>query len=170
MTIVPLPSIQTHCHFGLNQLKIIKSRDISLASKISERMVALISCISKKHRGFLGDYQEGEIKKTKCVFFAFVQIREYQRILGDHPCVSSGPPISLGWEVETDELFSLDMYEQRRYRRSRNDLIVPVHVRVRLMASLLFIVDLFFSHLGFRFSGSSMQAMHQVPFIKFRKR
>jgi len=70
--------------------------------------------------------------RRKGVFFAFVQIREHHRILGDHPSVSSGPPISMSWEVESDEIFSVDMYESYRnhYRRSKHEFLVPASVRV----------------------------------------
>ena len=76
---------------------------------------------------------ECPMTKTKGVFFAFVQIREHSRMLGDHPSVSSGPPITLSWEVESDEIFSVDMYESARnlYRRSRHEYRVPAVVRVR---------------------------------------
>eukprot|EP00956_Cyclotella_meneghiniana_P002778 scaffold3275_cov70-Cyclotella_meneghiniana.AAC.5 len=69
--------------------------------------------------------------KTKGVFFAFVQVREHSRILGDHPSVSFGPPITLSWEVESDEIFSVDMYESVRdlYRRSRQQFLVPAAIR-----------------------------------------
>jgi hypothetical protein len=71
-----------------------------------------------------------KIKKSKGVFFAFVEIIEYDIVLGDHPSVSSGPPISLGWDVESNEMFTVDMYESIRDRRPRHELIVPASVRV----------------------------------------
>ena len=33
----------------------------------------------------------------KSVNFSFVQVREYERIIGCHPCCVSGMPLSLGW-------------------------------------------------------------------------
>jgi hypothetical protein len=64
-------------------------------------MVPLKSCIAKsKRRCSIIDEEKEYLTDsvTKSVFFAFVQIREHHRILGDHPSVSSGPPISLSWE------------------------------------------------------------------------
>ena len=46
------------------------------------------------------------------ISFATVLVREYKRNSGDHPCVSSGPPISLGWDVENECIYFIDMYEQ----------------------------------------------------------
>lgn len=103
-------------------------------------MVPLKSCLTKSTRRrvitdedeYLTKNESMKNTKTRGVFFAFVQIREHCRILGDHPSVSCGPPISLSWEVESDEMFSVDMYESHRnhYRRTRNEFLVPASIRV----------------------------------------
>jgi len=57
------------------------------------------------------------------VTFTDIHIREYTQVLGDHPCCSLGPPVSLGWEYRTCANVSLDYYEVTRVpRRSRRDL------------------------------------------------
>ena len=104
-------------------------------------MEPLKSCIMKQRRLVITEEKEYRSeegcktnhKKSKGVFFAFVQIREHLRILGDHPSVSSGPPISLSWDVESNEMFSVDMYENFRdqYRRSKHEFLVPASIRVR---------------------------------------
>jgi len=59
----------------------------------------------------------------KHVTFTDVLIREYNQVLGDHPCCSLGPPVSLGWEYQTQKDMSLDYYEvTRKPRRSRREL------------------------------------------------
>ena len=103
--------------------------------------ISLKSCMTKPKLRRLNLQEEKEYMpcdecpttKTKGVFFAFVQVREHSRILGDHPSVSFGPPITLSWEVESDEIFSVDMYESVRdlYRRSRQQFLVPAAIRVR---------------------------------------
>ncbi|KAL7503285.1 hypothetical protein ACHAXN_001095 [Cyclotella atomus] len=102
-------------------------------------MEPLKSCIMKQRRLVITEEKEYRSeeecktnhKKSKGVFFAFVQIREHLRILGDHPSVSSGPPISLSWDVESNEMFSVDMYENFRdqYRRSKHEFLVPASIR-----------------------------------------
>ncbi len=48
------------------------------------------------------------------VSFQNVSVREYPRCVGDNPSVSSGPPLTIGWEpVKTEEL-SIEDYEKRR--------------------------------------------------------
>jgi hypothetical protein len=45
------------------------------------------------------------------VGFTSVQIRSFDRIVGDHPDVRNGPPLSIGWEYVQDAPLGLDDYE-----------------------------------------------------------
>jgi hypothetical protein len=47
----------------------------------------------------------------KSVSFSVVEIREYNRIVGDHPDVRVGPPISISWEYSEREQQSIDDFE-----------------------------------------------------------
>ena len=53
----------------------------------------------------------------RSVSFTSVHVQEYSRILGDHPCCSSGLPLGLGWEVESKTSFEFEDYEKNRSRR-----------------------------------------------------
>jgi len=53
------------------------------------------------------------------VSFGSIQVREYSRIVGDHPDVRVGPPLSLGWEFNEHPETSLDAYERSRPTRRR---------------------------------------------------
>ena len=53
-------------------------------------------------------------EERRKVQFSVVQVREYERIIGDHPDVSVGPPLSLGWQYEETKPKPLDDYEQSR--------------------------------------------------------
>ena len=120
-----------------------RSHKLSYHASLADIMcsISLKSCMTKPKLRRLNLQEEKEYMpcdecpttKTKGVFFAFVQVREHSRILGDHPSVSFGPPITLSWEVESDEIFSVDMYESVRdlYRRSRQQFLVPAAIRVR---------------------------------------
>lgn len=48
------------------------------------------------------------------VKFGSIQIREYNRIVGDHPDVRVGPPLAIGWDYHEFEAQPLDEYEANR--------------------------------------------------------
>mmetsp|Transcript_19640 Transcript_19640/g.54604 ORF Transcript_19640/g.54604 Transcript_19640/m.54604 type:complete len:182 (-) Transcript_19640:814-1359(-) len=53
-------------------------------------------------------------KDTTRVTFGNVQIREYERIVGDHPDTKIGVPLALGWHYEEQEDQTLEHYEETR--------------------------------------------------------
>ena len=52
----------------------------------------------------------------KTVAFARVEIRYYERILGDNPSCTAGPPMSIGWRYDPSQtvVFGVDEYEMAR--------------------------------------------------------
>lgn len=56
----------------------------------------------------------------KSVTFGDIEVREYRRIVGDHPDVKVGPPISIGWDFYENEPKSLDEFEEARPQRRKN--------------------------------------------------
>jgi hypothetical protein len=69
-----------------------------------------------------------------------VQIREYNRTIGDHPDVTYGPPLSLDWEYNQHEHVTLDVYEQERSARQRRILRLSSLTRRNLLANE-FLID-----------------------------
>jgi len=71
-------------------------------------------------------YEKIENTQTaKSVQFTRLHIRTYPCILGNHPCCTSGPPISLGWDHLSHQTVTIDDYEEsrsRQKRRSRGEL------------------------------------------------
>ena len=64
------------------------------------------------------------------VVFSHVDIREYDRVPGDNPCVRTGVPLSIGWKHMQHDPISLDAYESRKGRpRNRIEMIVPSKAR-----------------------------------------
>lgn len=53
------------------------------------------------------------------VRFAFVQIRTYNRMVGDHPDVHVGPPLTLDWDYEQNDDVLLEDYENNRKPKKR---------------------------------------------------
>jgi hypothetical protein len=56
-------------------------------------------------------------QKKMIVKFSTISIREYDRIVGDHPDCKVGPPITIGWEYGENAAQNLDEYESSRKRR-----------------------------------------------------
>jgi hypothetical protein len=70
------------------------------------------------------------------VGFSTVHVHSHRLTLGDHPDVSSGIPLQLGWDVQDSEEFDLDTFEQgndhklsRISRRSREEIAMLHHSR-----------------------------------------
>lgn len=67
------------------------------------------------------------------ISFTVVEVREYPRILGDSPSVSSGPPISISWTYDEKATLSVPVEEWERlrdsYRRTKQEIRVPEDIR-----------------------------------------
>jgi hypothetical protein len=75
------------------------------------------------------DTEEESISNTsddrsskQAVSFGLIQVREYNRVVGDNPAVSDGPPMSIGWEFVQKEAVSVYVYEKRKLSRRTSDL------------------------------------------------
>lgn len=55
------------------------------------------------------------------VAFSTIEVRQYERILGDNPGVSSGPPLSIGWNYYEDSTICLPVDEFEYYHGSCGD-------------------------------------------------
>ena len=76
------------------------------------------------------------------VDFDSLTIREYPVILGDNPNVSSGAPLSLGWEYHEQPKRNIDMYEYtRKERRPRKHLAIPVEVRGQILLKMGYSIE-----------------------------
>ena len=64
------------------------------------------------------------------VSFHKIEIREYHRTLGDNPCVSAGPPLSLDWNYNpAHRVFDVEAYEEAKTPRSKSEMLMPRQVR-----------------------------------------
>lgn len=70
--------------------------------------------------------------RRSTITFDRVNIREYERVLGDNPSVTSGPPLSIGWRYSPSTLdISIDDYEENKGSpRSSSEYLVPKSIRV----------------------------------------
>jgi len=63
-----------------------------------------------------------DIKRRRTVSFGSIYVRQYERIVGDHPDTKVGVPLSIGWSYYDDEEqyinpVSLERYESDRIKR-----------------------------------------------------
>ena len=69
------------------------------------------------------------------VSFTSVDVAEHGRLLGDHPDVSSGAPITIGWKAQRRVSLDFEDYESCREanRRSREEMIIPNFERRQML-------------------------------------
>ena len=62
--------------------------------------------------------------------WAKLYVREYDRIVGDHPSVSGGAPLGLDWNWTESGEQDIDEYERTRgYRRKGDEMAIPRMLR-----------------------------------------
>ena len=72
----------------------------------------------------------GMTSMKRNVSFHKIEIREYQRTLGDNPSVSSGPPVTLDWKYNPNHhILNVDDYEKNKKSRSKVELVMPKSIR-----------------------------------------
>jgi hypothetical protein len=70
------------------------------------------------------------------VHFSTVNIREYDRIVGDHPDVSVGPPLSISWEYIEREPMDLDDYECSHTTKGNYNLYISSMDRKNMLQNV----------------------------------
>jgi len=55
------------------------------------------------------------------VVFSTVEVRQYERVLGDNPAVSSGPPLAIGWNFYEERTICLPVDEFEYYHSDHRD-------------------------------------------------
>jgi len=61
-------------------------------------------------------------RRESKVVFSTVEVRQYERILGDNPAVSYGPPLSIGWKHYEDRTICVTVDEYEYYHGTCEDL------------------------------------------------
>jgi hypothetical protein len=72
-------------------------------------------------------------RTSSVVSFGPIQIREYERIVGDHPDTKIGVPISIGWAYYERKPVPIDKYEKQRMERGPKNLRMTSITRKNLL-------------------------------------
>ena len=87
----------------------LKSNDNKQGSEQVEKKSGISrSCIS---------IPQNRKEENRQVSFHEVTVREYEMILGDNPCPSFGPPVSLGWNYQEYQPLDVNRYEYHHSKR-----------------------------------------------------
>eukprot|EP00980_Cylindrotheca_fusiformis_P029162 scaffold22740_cov139-Cylindrotheca_fusiformis.AAC.16 len=76
--------------------------------------VASLSQMDETDRTELSSVSGHSTSDERCVSFGAIQVREYERIIGDHPETKIGVPLSLGWGYYERDPVPIDKYESER--------------------------------------------------------
>jgi hypothetical protein len=69
------------------------------------------------------DDEEGDMSSSssrRMVSFGPIHVREYERIVGDHPDTRIGVPLSIGWAFYERKPVSIEQYEADRVQKGHN--------------------------------------------------
>jgi len=70
----------------------------------------------------------------KKVQFASIHIRDYERVVGDNPSCTIGPPVGIGWKYDETRVIDVDTFEaSRTYKKSTSHLIISREEREALL-------------------------------------
>uniref|UniRef100_A0A7S2VC07 Uncharacterized protein n=1 Tax=Entomoneis paludosa TaxID=265537 RepID=A0A7S2VC07_9STRA len=76
--------------------------------------------------------------QRKRVSFQSIEVRGYDQTLGDHPCVSYGPPIGLDWNYQEYGNFDIEEFEATRGpRRKLRHMMLNYYQRIALLTHFL---------------------------------
>eukprot|EP00581_Thalassiosira_minuscula_P001756 CAMPEP_0183742214 /NCGR_PEP_ID=MMETSP0737-20130205/64204_1 /TAXON_ID=385413 /ORGANISM="Thalassiosira miniscula, Strain CCMP1093" /LENGTH=194 /DNA_ID=CAMNT_0025977765 /DNA_START=120 /DNA_END=703 /DNA_ORIENTATION=- len=91
----------------------ISSGESFISREASPRGITLCSqrsILRAESRIFDPPMKPPHLRKRK-ISFGTVSVRDYGIILGDHPCCSYGPPITIDWDYHQHEALDVDVYE-----------------------------------------------------------
>ena len=80
------------------------------------------------------DNKEKPAKRS--VQFSTIEVRDYDMILGDHPCCSYGPPMTIDWDYLEYEPIDVNEYELHHPpRRALREMSMNYYTRKRMLAN-----------------------------------
>jgi len=79
---------------------------------------------------------ESQRRRRRQVNFSTVVVRDYGVTLGDHPCCSYGPPITLDWDYHQHDPVCINEFEfhQSKGRRTRREMMMNYYKRKNILS------------------------------------
>jgi hypothetical protein len=102
--------------------------------------VSLSSVDSTRTRDSLSSSRRSLRRTASQVSFKTVEVREYDRTMGDNPSCMSGPPISLDWSYSKESEICIDEHEKvknMRRRKNKNLIRLGKATRVNMLQNQL---------------------------------
>jgi hypothetical protein len=120
-----------HRFTSLKMCNSSSSPAVGNSNSLAHPALALVGTVSPGDQAdvavspFCSDTEEESCSNTtadssskKAVSFGLIEVREYNRVVGDNPAVRVGPPMSIGWEFVQKEAVSVDVYEKEKLPRT----------------------------------------------------
>eukprot|EP00531_Pseudo-nitzschia_arenysensis_P014883 CAMPEP_0116143184 /NCGR_PEP_ID=MMETSP0329-20121206/15311_1 /TAXON_ID=697910 /ORGANISM="Pseudo-nitzschia arenysensis, Strain B593" /LENGTH=639 /DNA_ID=CAMNT_0003638479 /DNA_START=234 /DNA_END=2153 /DNA_ORIENTATION=+ len=108
----------------------ISSRSWDRESRKSENAQS-IQTVSERSSA---DSRSNIEETKKKVQFTSIYVRDYERVVGDNPSCTIGPPVGIGWEYTEAQEIDVDSFESSRtYRKSTSRLILSREEREALL-------------------------------------
>mmetsp|Transcript_14837 Transcript_14837/g.34354 ORF Transcript_14837/g.34354 Transcript_14837/m.34354 type:complete len:644 (-) Transcript_14837:1758-3689(-) len=74
--------------------------------------------------------------KKKKVSFTVIYVRDYERVVGDNPSCTIGPPVGIGWKYGETRVIDVDSFEAARsYKKPSSHLILNREAREAVLLS-----------------------------------
>jgi len=130
-TTVQMSPRENRCTSGDEEYKSDEDREDLISESFSSGRQG------KKTIKFCNDKHPGITRKSekKTVQFHSLHIRTYNRVVGDHPCCTTGLPITLGWDYNDLTTVAIDEYETtRRPRKNRRDMRLDCDSRWQILS------------------------------------
>jgi hypothetical protein len=103
---------------------------------------------------------EGKRRGAK-VTFHLVHVREFERVVGDHPEVKVGPPIALGWNYVTLSPVLLEVYDMERTLDSKRSSSSKAVERLTSIARKNILLEFGFTESDFRVAEQEVKLIQE---------